>query len=456
MIITGGNADGGGDYGKGGGLFDTYSSGATGSPTLNNVTITGNSAASDGGGIYNYYFGTPSLTDVTISYNTAGNNGGGLWTYGAPPLTRVAFIGNHATRGGGVYNLEYSPTLTNVTFYDNTATDGGGIYNAILHGVTLINVTFHSNHASGNGGALFNGKASSQNSRINPSLTNVILWGDSASGSGNEIYNEPGVYPGQATLTNSVIPGGCPTDSTCTNLVASDPMLQPLANNGGLTQNMALGAGSSAVDAGDDGSCPSNDQRGVTRPQLAHCDIGAYEAVGGVFDDVPVSGKEWMEPWIDVFYYHGITTGCGASPLIYCPESSVTRAAMAVFVLRAKHGASYVPPATTHTFVDMPVAGKEWMEPWVDQLYAEGITSGCGAGPIFCPENPVTRAAMAVFLLRALEGSSYVPPPTVHNFSDMPVAGKEWMEPFVDEFYSRGITTGCGAGSFDLLPGESV
>ncbi len=163
-----------------------------------------------------------------------------------------------------------------------------------------------------------------------------------------------------------------------------------------------------------------------------------------------------MEPWVNEFYFNGITTGCGVSPLIYCPESSVTRAAMAVFVLRAKHGASYVPPAATHTFSDMPVAGKEWMEPWVDELYAEGITSGCGAGPIFCPESPVTRAAMAVFLLRALEGSSYVPPPTVHNFSDMPVAGKEWMEPFVDEFYSRGITTGCGTGPLIYCPENPV
>ena len=104
----------------------------------------------------------------------------------------------------------------------------------------------------------------------------------------------------------------------------------------------------------------------------------------------------------------------------------------------------------------MPVAGKEWMEPWVDQLYAEGITTGCGAGPIFCPEAPVTRASMAVFILRALEGSSYTPPATVHNFSDMPVTGKEWMEPWVDEFYARGITTGCGAAPLIYCPEDSV
>ena len=176
-----------------------------------------------------------------------------------------------------------------------------------------------------------------------------------------------------------------------------------------------------------------------------------------LFDDVPVTGKEWMEPWVEAFYYDGITTGCGVNPLIYCPDNSVTRASMAVFILRAKHGADYVPPAATHTFSDMPVAGKEWMEAWVDQLYAEGITSGCGVSPLtFCPENPVTWAAMAVFMLRALNGSSYTPPAATHNFSDVPVVGKGWMEPWVDEFYSWGITTGLRRSPLIYCPEDSV
>ncbi len=55
----------------------------------------------------------------------------------------------------------------------------------------------------------------------------------------------------------------------------------------------------------------------------------------GIFADMPVIGKEWMESWVDEYYNEGITTGCGTSPLIYCPESSVTRAEMAVFIDRA-------------------------------------------------------------------------------------------------------------------------
>ncbi len=50
---------------------------------------------------------------------------------------------------------------------------------------------------------------------------------------------------------------------------------------------------------------------------------------------MPVGGKEWMEPWVDEFYTRGLTTGCGAARLIYCPENIVTRAAIAVFIDRA-------------------------------------------------------------------------------------------------------------------------
>jgi hypothetical protein len=115
-----------------------------------------------------------------------------------------------------------------------------------------------------------------------------------------------------------------------------------------------------------------------------------------------VVGKEWMQPWIEQFYASGMTTGCAASPLRYCPEREVTRAEMAVFVLRAVHGASYEPPAASGVFSDLPVAGKEWMQPWIEQFYVEGITTGCASAPLrYCPEQSVTRAEMATFIDRA-------------------------------------------------------
>jgi hypothetical protein len=192
---------------------------------------------------------------------------------------------------------------------------------------------------------------------------------------------------------------------------------------------------------------------------------GSTEADGGAwrsftarnqrFADVPIDHALWA--YIEAFYNAGITTGCGVGPLIYCPEQPVTRAAMAVFLLRAKYGSSYTPPAASHYFADLPVAGKEWQEAWVDQLYREGITGGCGTGPlIYCPETSTTRAAMAVLILRAKNGSSYTPPAASHFFADLPVAGKEWMEPWVDELYREGITTGCGTGPLIYCPETAV
>jgi hypothetical protein len=58
-------------------------------------------------------------------------------------------------------------------------------------------------------------------------------------------------------------------------------MLGPLGAKGGPTKTLALLPGSPATDAGSDTACPSVDQRGVSRPQGSHCDIGAFERMTG-------------------------------------------------------------------------------------------------------------------------------------------------------------------------------
>ena len=70
---------------------------------------------------------------------------------------------------------------------------------------------------------------------------------------------------------------------------------------------------------------------------------------------------------------------------------------MAIFLLKTEHGSSYVPPAATGIFADVPVS--LWSAPWIEQLSAEGVTSGCGNNN-YCPANPVTRAQMAAFLVK--------------------------------------------------------
>ncbi len=117
-------------------------------------------------------------------------------------------------------------------------------------------------------------------------------------------------------------------------------------------------------------------------------------ATGTRFQDVPAN--YFAAPWIEQLAGEGVAGGCSASPPLYCPESSLTRAQVAVLLLGARHETPA--PATGTRFTDVPA--NYWAAPWIEQLAADGITGGCGGGR-FCPDQPLTRAEMAVFLVAA-------------------------------------------------------
>ena len=131
--------------------------------------------------------------------------------------------------------------------------------------------------------------------------------------------------------------------------------------------------------------------------------------------------------FIERFAELGVTSGCGDGT-IYCPDGTVTRAQMAVFLSRAFSLDDGPDPG----FSD--VAPDAWYAPDVAKLAASGITEGCGDGTRFCPGRPTTRAQMAVFLHRALElpdqptdatyeGDALEGPSTGGNFRRRPVRG---------------------------------
>ena len=161
--------------------------------------------------------------------------------------------------------------------------------------------------------------------------------------------------------------------------------------------------------------------------------------VGDSFADVPTTQQFYG--FIENLFHNGITGGCGGGN--YCPGNSVTRAQMAVFLLKAKHGTSYVPPACAGIFGDVPCPSQ--FADWIEELSAEGITGGCGGGD-YCPNDPVTRAQMAVFLLKAEHGSTYVPPACMGIFPDVtcPSLFANWVE----QLFNEGITGGCGGGDY--------
>ncbi len=159
--------------------------------------------------------------------------------------------------------------------------------------------------------------------------------------------------------------------------------------------------------------------------------------IAATFADVPTNYWAWS--WIERLYAAGITGGCGASPLIYCPEDNVTRAQMAIFLERGIHGSSFNPPVVTLTFTD--TAGN-FAQYWIEALKSDGITSGCGPS-LYCPDASTTRAEMAIFLLRSKHGASYVPPAASGTlFTDVP--SSYWAASWIEQLATEGITSGCG------------
>ena len=141
----------------------------------------------------------------------------------------------------------------------------------------------------------------------------------------------------------------------------------------------------------------------------------------------------------------GITAGCGAGN--YCRNNPVTRGQMAVFLLKSKYGSSYIPPACTGVFDD--VTCPSTFANWIEQLFAEGITAGCGTD-LYCPDDPVTRQQMAVFILRTENGSAYDPPACTGIFDDVvcPSPFADWIE----KLYADAVTGGCATDPLRYCP----
>ena len=229
------------------------------------------------------------------------------------------------------------------------------------------------------------------------------------------------------------------TGTVVSNLTDASPDLFVDAAAGDL--HLAATA-ASAIDQGADLPDCVIDWDGEARPYDVSRDLGADEWTG--FLDVP-PGHPFHDA-VNTVARNGVTAGCGGGN--YCPGASVTRAQMAVFLLKAKYGAAHLPPAATGgVFTDVPQGS--FAADWIEELASLGVSGGCGGGN-YCPGSPVTRAQMAVFLLKTLLGSGYVPPVVAQIFADVPPGA--FAYDFINDLSTRGITGGCGGGTTALTP----
>jgi hypothetical protein len=321
LRVTGSTITGNGAGGGGGGT--------PGIEGTNEVPEDGGNAGDggNGGGIYNDVAGLLQISDSTISDNAAGRGGHG--GAGAPPTAsyEVDSPGSSGDGGGGggIYSAD-GVTITNSTVAGNGAGDagdaptdggpgrggsGGGIDDSDGAGssaITNVTITGNWSGAAGHypvhlatGFAGAGGGVEQVQGALD--LEFVTLAANRAPSSFDPgpsgAYGEIGVSGGATVeMKDSIIDddedrfadeectsgvqdsGGSvefgEQDPTCPGTVG-DPKLDALANNGGPTETMALGAGSAAIDRVPEGSCSQlTDQRGVARPPSG-CEAGAYQ-----------------------------------------------------------------------------------------------------------------------------------------------------------------------------------
>jgi hypothetical protein len=312
LTITGGNS---GTNNTGGGI---NKSGAV--LTLTNVTISGNNASGTGGGIFNAG-GTLNIVNSSVSDNS-GLNGGGIAVSGFAGATTVNISGSTiagnigASLGGGVFiqsplsTIAINLIITNSAIVANsTGLEGGGGFFDVNNGtISLTNVTVSSNRSEGDGGGV--GGAAI--------LTNVTIANNFARGTGGGIDSNSAIIRNSIVADNSAS-GGDPDISGVIvsqgyNIVrnrgassgydtrdlsdGTNPLLDVLKNNSGLSATYALLSGSPAINAGNNAfAAGPNDQRGAgfTRIVGTAVDIGAFEAQGATAASVNVGGRVLTE-----------------------------------------------------------------------------------------------------------------------------------------------------------------
>jgi hypothetical protein len=298
--------------GMGGGFSDENNQGTL---VLVNCLFANNSAISNGGGIQE---GGPSTTinNTEFKDNSSGGSGGGIFANGTTlTVTAGAFVGNTAVTGGGGLEIQVTlpgtgagssmiinATITGNSALNNAGANGGGIdaAAAFTGGLTLLDDTINGNVATNGGGVFWAGMAGSTFA-----VNNTIIAKNFAAAAGPDANNPAGTFTDQGGNLIGVSGAGsgntgfvAATTQTGTVATPLDPLLAPLAANGGpptgnpagptVLPTEALLPGSPAIDKGVHVAVTS-DERGFPRPDSTGSDTGAQDV--GAFESNPLTGN---------------------------------------------------------------------------------------------------------------------------------------------------------------------
>lgn len=169
-----------------------------------------------------------------------------------------------------------------------------------------------------------------------------------------------------------------------------------------------------------------------------------------LFQDVPLA--HLFADYIGLLRENNVTQGCSAVPPLYCPDQTTTRGQMAVFIIRSLFKSDTFPYPATPYFSDVP-SGHPFFR-YIQKMRELNITSGC-TPTTYCPDAPISRGQMAVFLVRAalaLTPGQLFPYHPSPYFTD--VAAQDPFFPFIQKLRELGITSGCSASAY--CPGDPV
>jgi hypothetical protein len=263
---------------------------------LSGLTLTRGHTDGDGGAVT--AGGTFTLLNCVVSDSSAAERGGGVFTSGHARVAGSTISGNAAHNGGGIYFYGFGdPIVEASTVSGNTAQSSGGGISFRYGNASILNSTVSGNTARFGGGiSLESGGSGDPGTYILIRLTTVA--GNTALVRGGGIDDGVTDQNG-AEIDHSILANGVPEDVPSSlftvnyslieetglifgsnNIIGVDPLLGPLANNGGPTFTHALLPGSPAIDAGNPAipDPPPTDQRGFARIYGPAIDLGAVEA----------------------------------------------------------------------------------------------------------------------------------------------------------------------------------
>ena len=262
-----------------------------------------NRAERNGGAMNNNSGGDLIVADSNIAGNTAGQDGGGLnnnSSNGSVEVWRSALTGNEATRDGGGLHSFGDVRLEGSTVSDNSAGRRGGGFKGAGDTSVVVNNTLTGNTALVDGGGIFVESCSVVG------IKNTIV-ADNPTGGDCAVTENP-----QAQADELLISLGhnIDSDDTCylvhtSDFAATDPQLEPLADNGAPGLSRVPMASSDAVDSGDMAACSAFDQRGIARgqPQVSNaiaCDIGSVERASSPPEIVFSTSFEFYSPSLEL------------------------------------------------------------------------------------------------------------------------------------------------------------